>query len=74
LGKDAVVLERRGPSGVLHVILNVRGPLEHRLPAGAELVLWSEAPRFGGASQEEPLRSGVLRLEGPMAAVVRVTG
>jgi maltooligosyltrehalose trehalohydrolase len=75
LGKDALVLERRGPSGgALHVLLNVRGSLEHRLPAGAELVLWSEAPRFGGASQEEPLRSGVLRLEGPMAAVVRVTG
>jgi len=74
LGKDAVVLERRGPSGALHVILNVRGSLEHRLPAGAELVLWSEAPRFGGPSQEEPLRSGVLRLEGPAAAVVRVTG
>ena len=75
LGKDALVLERRGPSGgALHVLLNVRGTLEHRLPAGAELVLWSEAPRFGGASQEEPLRSGVLRLEGPMAAVVRVTG
>jgi len=75
LGKDALVLERRGPSGgALHVLLNVRGTLEHRLPSGAELVLWSEAPRFGGASQEEPLRSGVLRLEGPMAAVVRVTG
>jgi maltooligosyltrehalose trehalohydrolase len=74
LGENALVLERRGPSGTLHVLLNVKGSLEHRLPAGAELVLWSESPRFGGTSKEEPLRSGVLRLEGPAAAVVRVTG
>ncbi|WP_309889000.1 malto-oligosyltrehalose trehalohydrolase [Archangium sp.] len=75
LGKDALVLERRGPAGgALHVLLNVRGTLEHRLPSGAELVLWSEAPRFGGASKKEPLRSGVLRLEGPAAAVIRITG
>jgi len=68
------VLERRGPTGTLHVLVNVRGSLEYRPPAGAELVLWSEAPRFGGTSEEAPLRSGVLRLEGPGAAVLRVAG
>jgi maltooligosyltrehalose trehalohydrolase len=74
-GEHGLVLERRGPTGALHVLVNVRGPLEYRLPAGAraELVLWSEAPRFGGTSEEAPLRSGVVRLEGPAAAVVRVT-
>ncbi|HEX8441743.1 malto-oligosyltrehalose trehalohydrolase [Archangium sp.] len=73
-GEHGLVLERRGPGGALHLIVNVKGTLEHRLPAGATLVLWSESPRFGGASKEEPLRSGVLRLEGPAAAVVRTTG
>ncbi|WP_257457580.1 malto-oligosyltrehalose trehalohydrolase [Archangium lipolyticum] len=74
LGEHALVLERRGPEGSLQVLVNVRGTLEHRLPAGARLVLWSEAPRFGGTSREEPLRSGVVRLEGPSAVVVRITG
>jgi maltooligosyltrehalose trehalohydrolase len=74
LGKSAVVLERRGPGGALHVIVNVKGGLEHRLPEGARLVSWSEEPRFGGASPQAPLRDGVLRLEGPSAAVVRLAG
>ena len=76
-GEHGLVLERRGPEGALHVILNVRGTLEHRLPGRSpersEVVLWTEAPRFGGTSQEAPLRSGVVRLEGPAAVVVRVT-
>jgi maltooligosyltrehalose trehalohydrolase len=74
LGPGALVLERRGPEEqVLHVLVNVRGTLEHRLPAGtrAEVVLWSEAPRFGGAVEAPPLREGVVRLEGPSAVVVR---
>jgi maltooligosyltrehalose trehalohydrolase len=74
VGEHGLVLERRGPTGTLHVLVNVRGSLEYRPPAGAELVLWSEAPRFGGTSEEAPLRSGVLRLEGPGAAVLRVAG
>ncbi len=73
-GEHGLVLERRGPGGALHVIVNVKGTLEHRLPSGASLVLWSEAPRFGGTSKEEPLRSGGLLLEGPSSAVVRTTG
>ena len=77
LGEHGLVLERRGPQGALHVILNVRGTLEHRLPERSsghfQVVLWTEAPRFGGTSQEAPLRSGVVRLEGPSAVVVRVT-
>jgi maltooligosyltrehalose trehalohydrolase len=73
-GEHGLVLERRAPGSVLHVIVNVKGTLEHRLPPGATLVLWSESPRFGGSVKEEPLRSGVLRLEGPSAAVVRTTG
>ncbi len=73
LGENGLVLERRGPQGALHVILNVRGTLEHRLPGNAEVVLWTEAPRFGGTVQEAPLRSGGVRLEGPSAVVVRLT-
>ena len=74
LGPSALVLERRGPGGALHVFVNVKGSLEHRLPAGAQLVLGSEESRFGGAGGEAPLRDGVLRLQGPSAALVRLTG
>ncbi len=77
IGEHGLLLERRGPQGALHVILNVRGTLEHRLPerpsGHVQVVLWTEAPRFGGTSQEAPLRSGGVRLEGPSAVVVRVT-
>lgn len=76
LGPHALVLERRGPEGqALHVFINVRGTLEHRLPEGprAEVVLWSEAPRFGGTQQASPLNEGLLRLEGPSSVVVRVS-
>jgi maltooligosyltrehalose trehalohydrolase len=74
VGKQGLVLERRGPTGALLVLVSVRGPLEFRLRAGAraELVLWSEEPRFGGTSEEAPLRSGGVRFEGPGAAVVRL--
>jgi maltooligosyltrehalose trehalohydrolase len=71
LGAGALLLERRGPEQVLLVLVNVRGTLEHRLPAPAEVVLWSEAPRFGGAVGAPPLHEGVVRLEGPSALVVR---
>jgi maltooligosyltrehalose trehalohydrolase len=74
VGEHGLVLERRGPTDTLHVLVNVRGSLEYRPPAGARLVLWSEAPRFGGTCEEAPLRSGVVRLEGPGAAVLRVAG
>jgi maltooligosyltrehalose trehalohydrolase len=74
VGPHALVLERKGPRGALHVLVNVKGTLTHRLPAGAEAVLWTESPRFGGTSSEAPLRSGEVRLEGPSAVVVRVTG
>ncbi|MET0402005.1 MAG: alpha-amylase family glycosyl hydrolase, partial [Cystobacter sp.] len=74
LGPGAVVLERRGSGGTLLVIVNVKGSLEHRLPGAGRLVLWSEEARFGGGGSSEPLRDGVLRLEGPSAAVVRLEG
>ncbi|PTL79843.1 malto-oligosyltrehalose trehalohydrolase [Vitiosangium sp. GDMCC 1.1324] len=72
-GPNGLILERRGPGGSLLVLVNVRGTLEHRLPSHAGLVLWTEAPRFGGTSVEAPLRSGVVRLEGPSAVVIRLT-
>jgi maltooligosyltrehalose trehalohydrolase len=76
LGTDALVLERRGGGQRLLVFINVKGQLEHRLPedAGAQVVLWSEAPAFGGAVEAPPLREGVVRLEGPSALVVRLQG
>ncbi|HSP78602.1 MAG TPA: malto-oligosyltrehalose trehalohydrolase, partial [Myxococcaceae bacterium] len=65
----------RGPSGsALHLLVNVRSTLEYPLPEGAALVLWSEAPRFGGSMSEPPLRDRVLRLDGPSAALVRLAG
>ncbi len=74
LGADALALERRGAGQRLLILLNVRGLLEHPLPDGAraEVVLWSEAPRFGGASQEPPLREGIVRLDGPSAVALRL--
>jgi len=74
LDGQGLVLERRGPGGSFLVFLCVKGTLEQALPAGAGLVLWSEAPRFGGTQEEAPLREGRLKLEGPSAAVVRVAG
>jgi maltooligosyltrehalose trehalohydrolase len=75
LGPDALLLERRGAGQWLLVLVNVRGRLEHRLPEGsrAEVVLWSESPRFGGSTEAPPLREGMVRLEGPSALVVRLT-
>ncbi|XXF78689.1 malto-oligosyltrehalose trehalohydrolase [Myxococcaceae bacterium GXIMD 01537] len=75
LGPDALVLERRGADGqALRVFVNLRGSLEHALPPGAhaEVVLWSEAPRFGGNVPAAPLREGMVRLSGPSAAVLRM--
>jgi maltooligosyltrehalose trehalohydrolase len=74
LGPTALVLERRGGGQRLLAFINVKGPLEHRLPEGAraEVVLWSEAPAFGGSVEAAPLRDGVVRLEGPSALVVRL--
>jgi maltooligosyltrehalose trehalohydrolase len=74
LGEHGLVLERRGPGGTFLLFLCVKGTLEHALPAGAGLVLWSEAPRFGGTQEAAPVREGRLRLEGPSAALVRVAG
>jgi len=76
LGPGALVLERRGAGQRLLAFTNVQGLLEHRLPEGAraQVVLWSEAPAFGGAVEAPPLREGVVRLEGPSALVVRLPG
>lgn len=72
LGPDSLVLEYQGPGGQsLHVLLNVRGALAHHLPSDAEVVLWTEASRFGGAQGAPPVAEGVARLVGPMAMVVR---
>jgi maltooligosyltrehalose trehalohydrolase len=73
VGSDAFVLERKGPQGTsLLVLVNVRGTLEYRLPEGAEVVLWTEASRFGGPQDTPPVQGSVVRLEGPSAVVVRV--
>ncbi|HZI16553.1 MAG TPA: malto-oligosyltrehalose trehalohydrolase [Myxococcus sp.] len=72
LGPDALLLERRGGGQVLQVLVCVRGSLEHRVPDGATLLLWTEAPRFGGTTEAPLQPGGLLRLEGPSAAVVRL--
>ncbi|MFL5346171.1 MAG: malto-oligosyltrehalose trehalohydrolase [Hyalangium sp.] len=74
LGAHALVLERKGAGQRLLVFVNVKGQLEHRLPepARAQVVLWSEAPGFGGSGQTPPLREGLVRLDGPSALVVRL--
>lgn len=72
VGAHALVLERRGEGSTLQLFVNVKGSLEQRLPEHARLGLWTEAERFGGSGTQEPLRHGVLRLEGPSAALVRL--
>nr|WP_224247529.1 malto-oligosyltrehalose trehalohydrolase [Hyalangium gracile] len=74
VGPDALVLERRTVEQRLLVFVNVKGSLEYALPEGrqAKVLLWSEAPRFGGTVELPPLRDGVIRLEGPSAVVVRI--
>ncbi|NVJ27540.1 malto-oligosyltrehalose trehalohydrolase [Myxococcus sp. AM011] len=71
VGPEALVLERRGGGQVLQVLLGLRGKVEHRVPPDAEVVLWSEAPRFGGDTRTSLLQDGVVRLEGPSAVVSR---
>ncbi|MBZ4412032.1 malto-oligosyltrehalose trehalohydrolase [Myxococcus sp. MISCRS1] len=71
VGPDALVLERRGGGQVLQVLVALRGEVEHAVPADAQVVLWSDAPRFGGDVSASPLTGGTLRLRGPGAVVVR---
>jgi maltooligosyltrehalose trehalohydrolase len=66
---DAVRLVSRGPDSSLCVVVNVRGTLNHELERDAQLLLWSEEPRFGGALPAAPVHEGKLVLEGPQAAV-----
>jgi maltooligosyltrehalose trehalohydrolase len=72
LGPDALLLERRGGGQTLQVLVCIRGTLEHRLPDGSTLLLWTEDSRFGGTTEAPLLPGGQLRLEGPSAAVVRL--
>ncbi|AKF79365.1 malto-oligosyltrehalose trehalohydrolase [Myxococcus fulvus 124B02] len=71
VGPDALVLERRGGGQVLQVLVALRGEVEHAVPADATVVLWSDAPRFGGDVSASPLTGGKLRLRGPGAVIVR---
>lgn len=78
LGEGGLLLERRAsPSGggpALQLVVALKGRVELPLPAGAELVLWTEEARFDGAGGASPLERGTLRLEGPAAALVRTRG
>ncbi|MFZ5469398.1 MAG: malto-oligosyltrehalose trehalohydrolase [Myxococcota bacterium] len=71
LGDDALLLQRTGGGRRLLVVLNLRGRLEYAVGPGKPL-LWSEAPRFGGPGGE-PLREGVVHIEGPGAVLVDVS-
>lgn len=73
LGPDVLWMERRAQGQTLLVLLCVRGTLNHPVPHGAEVLLWSEAPRFGGSLPASPLRDGTVTLEGPAAVVLRVS-
>ncbi len=66
---DAVRLVRRGPDSSVCVIVNVRGTARHELERDAQLLLWTEEPRFGGSAPVAPVHDGWLVLEGPQAAV-----
>jgi maltooligosyltrehalose trehalohydrolase len=58
----------------VHVVLNIRGSLRHRVAGDARILLWTEAPRFGGRQEHPPLRGGTLELDGPAVAILSVGG
>jgi maltooligosyltrehalose trehalohydrolase len=66
-----ILLERRAGDERLALLVNVRGTLEWASPREAELVLWTEQARFGGASDASPQDDGRVRLEGPSAVLLR---
>ncbi|WP_141620579.1 malto-oligosyltrehalose trehalohydrolase [Myxococcus sp. AB036A] len=72
LGPDALVLERRGGGQRLHVLLSLRGALDYPVPAGSELVLWTEDACFGGSEKLQPLKQDAVRLKGSALAVIRL--
>lgn len=72
LAEDCFAMERSGEGTRLEVIVNLRGNLE-LLTKGAEQLLWSEDPHFGG-SGEPALREGRVRLNGPCAVVLALPG
>ena len=51
------------------MVVNVRGTVRHELERDAQLLLWTEEPRFGGSVPVAPVHDGWLVLEGPQAAV-----
>ena len=66
------MLERRGGGQRLQVLLCLRGMLEHAVPAGSELLLWTEAARFGGSEKLQPLKQDTVQLKGSAVAVIRL--
>jgi maltooligosyltrehalose trehalohydrolase len=72
LGRDAIIIERREVGSALHIVVNIRGTLRHRLEPGAVVILWSEDRRFGGTQAHPPVIGGILELDGPSAAVITV--
>jgi maltooligosyltrehalose trehalohydrolase len=74
VGENALVLERRGNGSVVHILINIRGRCGQPLAADAQLMLWTEHPRYGGAQERPTVRDGTVELDGPCALVLSVSG
>jgi maltooligosyltrehalose trehalohydrolase len=73
VGRNAIVLERRGERGERAlVVVGLRGRVRVPVGARANVVLSTEAPRFGGRGGGVALASGSLFLLGPCACLVEV--
>jgi maltooligosyltrehalose trehalohydrolase len=79
LGDGAIALRRDAPDGnTLLLVANFKGSLRADLSRHPDtttddrtVVLWSEAPQFGGASPEPVLSQGVLEMPGAGAVLLR---
>ncbi len=72
VGPQAVLLERRGDGHTVQVLVNVRDRVSWPLPKGAELVLWTDHPRYGGSCERPDVVSGAVTHSGPCALIVSV--
>ena len=72
IGDSAVLLERRGRSASILVIVNIAGELDFAILGGSPRVLaWSGEERFGGEpGAPSPLVDGRVRMSSAGAVIV----
>lgn len=76
IGEGAVLLERRGRSASIFVVVNIAGSLDYAIPmasGSARVLAWSGEERFGGQpGAASPLSEGRVRMNSQGAVIVEV--